>query len=80
MSSYFNHIAMPLALVTAVGCIDFEISDNKDPVNPLDGPPPCIEVNPGELQFSDVEVAAADSLTEVVTVSNSCDGDLKFVN
>ena len=59
MSSYFNHIVMPLALVTAVGCIDFEISDNKDPVNPLDGPPPCIEVNPGELQFSDVEVAAA---------------------
>lgn len=78
MSSYFNQIVMPLAMLTAVGCIDFEISDNKDPVNPLDGPPPCIEVNPGELQFSDVEVAAADSLTEVVTVSNSCDGDLEI--
>lgn len=78
MSYRITNLLIPLALITAAGCIDFELTDNKDPVDPLDGPPPCIEVNPSDVQFADLEVGVADEVSEVVTVSNSCEGDLEI--
>ena len=79
MSHRFSTLMMPLALMTAVGCIDFEISDKQEPVDPLDGPPPCIQVDPGEIEFNDLEVGAAESATEIVTVSNTCEGPLEIL-
>ena len=68
----------PIALLAITGCIETNITEKIEGLDPLDGPAPCIQVDPGEINFDDLEVAAAGSQVEVVTVLNTCEGDLEI--
>ncbi len=62
----------------AAGCAQYEIVDMEKPPNPLDNQPdPCIEVSPPSIDFGMVH-ALTETATEVVTVHNSCEGDLEI--
>lgn len=62
----------------AAGCAQYEIADLEKPPNPLDNvPDPCIEVSPPSIDFGLVH-ALTETATEVVTLSNRCEGDLEI--
>ena len=67
------------AAFMAVGCNQYEIVDLKEVPNPLDNQPdPCIEVTPASVAFEPIEVMVDPPQTEVITISNSCTGDLEI--
>ena len=65
MSLRLSNLLIPVAVIAAVGCSETGISDKQDPVDPLGGPPPCIQVEPGELQFADIEVGQSAATSGV---------------
>jgi hypothetical protein len=75
------HLLLPAALLGAAACSDQGFTERRDPINPDDlNQPACIEVDPANIRFDDVEIADEDYVPQerTVTVSNTCDGDLQI--
>ena len=68
-------LAAPFLLV---GCIDYTLDEGKDVVDPINTADPCIEVVPGSIMFEDITVTLDPSQTQLVQVSNNCEGDLEI--
>ena len=73
-----SSLLLSVALVGGVGCVDYNIDKNTDPVDPLDKDDPCIVVDPGELAFDDLAVGVDEPQQRLVTISNECSGDLEI--
>lgn len=74
-------LLVPAALIAAA-CSENEFNPRPDQVDPLDNvKEACIEVNPGRVEFDNVEIADPDFVPEerVVTVSNTCEGTLELL-
>ena len=71
---------VPLAALVASGCIETGLSGKGETLDPLDAAPPCIEVDPGEIDFGNLEVGTGETASQVVTISNTCAGDLQVFN
>lgn len=75
---YRKHL-LPLCLLTvAAGCVEYTLEEETEIKDPLDGQPVCIEVDPGQVVFDQLEVAVDEPQTAVVRVINNCEGDLEI--
>jgi hypothetical protein len=76
-----RRVTLPLvaALALAAGCKnENEIRGAAGPGDELVAPPPCIEVEPATVDFGQVNVTVDPPKDAVVTVRNTCAGDLEI--
>ncbi len=66
-------------LAVALGCSENTIVEKNEPVDPLsDQADPCITVDPTRVDFDPIRVSEDPAATAVVSVSNTCEGDLEI--